>query len=81
MKFQLKTAGYFYTEAQAAELQKIGFTFEPHTGIRKKHEFAKQDSDIEIEFTTLDELVRFAHKWGDLVITEDTIEIYDNYRE
>ena len=34
-----------------------------------------------VEINSLEELVNFSNKYGTLVFNEDTIEIYDDYRE
>ena len=76
MKFTLKTTGNRYADRiriqKVEKLQKFGFTFD------KK--FYKL-SDGEIEINTLEELIEFSREWGELVISEGCIEIYDDYRE
>lgn len=38
-------------------------------------------SQYEIEINTLEELVRFTREYGEIVLDENYIEIYDDYRE
>lgn len=77
MKFTLETTGYFYSAEKAEKLKKLGFTFrDSHYG-----QFAKCLESVDIEIDTLDDLVAFAREWGDVIINEGKIEIYDDYRE
>jgi len=75
MKFTLKTTGNRYADRtriqQVEKLQKFGFTFD--------EKFYKT-SEGEIEINTLDELVEFSKEWGELIILDGCIEIYDDYR-
>ncbi len=41
----------------------------------------KSDHKPSIHVDTLDELLGLSEKWGDLIIGDGHIEIYDNYRE
>ena len=78
MKFKLSTSGHFYDRAKYREqLKKLGFTFQESD----YREYAITDHEPEIEFNTLDDLIKFSKKFGELIITPTTIEIYDNYRE
>ena len=68
MKFKLSTAGSFYTENQAEKLKKLGFTFEPlYAGYHNKDYYEtdklyKTESNVEIEFSTLEELIAFSNE-------------------
>lgn len=44
-------------------------------------EAVKKDSDWVVQINTLEDLVNFSHKYGQLILNEDFIEIYDDYRE
>ncbi len=85
MKFDLSTSGMFYSDKEQMEgLKELGFTFEP------SRSFTKRDRGVDdyvisgeptIEIETLEDLAKFAKKWGEVILWEDSIEIYDNYRE
>lgn len=80
MKFNLSTAGVFYTKEQAEKLKELGFTFssKEHNPTGRLH---KEPSDVEIEISTLEELITFSQEWGELIVSDGYIEIYDDYRE
>jgi len=76
MKFNLCTSGYFYDDAEKRkELEALGFVFE---NIKETWHIVKTTT---IEINSLEELLAFTEKWGDIVLNNDTIEIYDYYRE
>lgn len=77
MRFKLTTSGHFYTEASAEPLRKLGFKFDSYRGGSKLEKI--QDSEIEID--SLEALMDFVSDWGEIVLTDDTIEICDYYRE
>ena len=82
MKFILKTTGWRYRQGhKKKELEKLGFTFS-----KAKHSLAKSgdlliDGEPTITIDSLEELMKFVRKWGRIVLSKGTIEIYDNYRE
>jgi hypothetical protein len=79
MKYKLTTSGCFYRdESKRKKLEKLGFSFEETShGMKIK----RDDNDVVIEISTLEELHKFIRKYGDIVMGEDSIEIYDDYRE
>jgi len=78
MKFTLLTTGYFYpNEEDRLKLQEIGFEFE-HSDYSK---FKKSNKQPEIEINSLEELISFSNKFGEVIINDGSIEIYDDYRE
>jgi len=81
MKFELTTTELFYRRDDECveELKKLGFKFEEYNFFENGLRII--DEDVMIEFETLEELRDFAEKWGELVFTEDEIEIYNGYRE
>lgn len=86
MKFELTASGYYYSEEDAVEYRKLGFDMEDTRqtlpGLRRSPRYAfVRRGDPTIEITTLEELAAFANEWGPLVFNEDSIEIYDDYRE
>lgn len=77
MKFTLSTSGYFYNDPESREeLSRLGFTF----SLKNKFYHINQNT-IEIEINTLEELVEFTKKYGEIVFSDGQIEIYDDYRE
>ena len=85
MKFRLITVGTYYSKAQAERLMKLGFTFEPanEPQIKKQHNpsFRMTESDVFIEINTFKELLEFSNEWGNIIIDQDTIQIFDDRLE
>ena len=83
MKFKLSSSGAFYRPEEAKELESLGFTFKTTKeiyGTFRHAEFYK-DGESEVEINTLEELLQFIKRVGRVVIDENEIEIYDDYRE
>jgi len=80
MKFKLETSGYLYKDTDREKLSKLGFEFEPHKFMEYQWK-KKENINLEIEINSLDQLVEFMGKWGSLILSPDTIEIYDDYKE
>ena len=76
MKFKLKTTRVAYRENQIDDLKSIGFQFE-----RRNDDDFRIVNDPEIEFNSVEEIVEFSKDWGELIIDEDVLEIYDDWRE
>ena len=77
MKFTIQTSGYFYSNKEDIKrLEQIGFSFE-------KSDFRdfKIKGNPEIEINTLEELIQFCNKHGEIIVSDCHIEIYDDYRE
>lgn len=86
MKFKLSTSGCFYSIADAKKLEAIGITCEADTSataFKDKPRIKKRTSMSEIEIGSLEELMAFAEKWGQLIVSHNPpeIEIYDDVRE
>lgn len=82
MKFTVTTAGYFYTTEQAEKLGALGFEFQdctakPINGCEKC--LVGPEEGIEVEIGDLDELMRFQHEWGPLLLDGSAIKIADDY--
>ena len=74
MKFTLSTTCYFYpNEEDRLKLQEIGFEFE--------HSYYLKNKQPEIEINSLEELISFSNKFGAVIISDGSIEIYDDYRD
>jgi hypothetical protein len=84
MKFELTTTGFSYNDEAAEKLQSLGFEFRDVSPcmfiLSTKQKLTKE---ISIEINSLEELMAFSEKWGELVISHNPpgIEIYDDYRE
>lgn len=81
MKFKLTTSGSFYSEPAKKALETLGFKFDPPTpGVGYSRWYMRYDP-VSIEIKDLKELIEFVAKWGDVVLSKDALEIYDDYRE
>ena len=78
MKFELITTGYWYNKENVKPLIELGIPF-----INEMDKYRKDDSiDTFIEINTLEELMEIIKKTKtSIIVSEDTIEIYDGYRE
>ena len=77
MKFTLSTSGHFYPQAdRRKKLEKIGFTFKPSD----YKDFTIEGSP-EIEINSLEELIEFTDRFGEIIVSNSSIEIYNDYRE
>ena len=79
---KLRTAGYFYNEGDTEHLEELGFTFREHA-MYLANRLPKLIicGKPEINFSTLEELMAFVSKHGQVVLDDDTITIYDDYLE
>lgn len=80
MKFKVTTSGAFYTEAQAEKLKKLGFTFGVNEYDTRGRPYMT-GCNVEVEISTLEELIAFSDEWGEIIVSDGEIEIYDDYRE
>ena len=80
MRYNLTTTSSYYLPDDEAKLSKLGFEF------KKVHEdypskTIDDSKDYFIEFKTMEEFRIFVHEYGPIVVRDDMIEIYDDYRE
>lgn len=80
MKFNLSTAGRFYTVEDAKKLEELGFEFDDN-GFSKRLCKRMITNSVEINISSLEELLKFYDKWGELIINSNEIVIYDDYCE
>lgn len=80
MKFDLSTAGNFYTVEDAEKLKALEFQFD-NQGYDKRLCKRILPSDVKIDINSLEELIAFSNKWGELIISDGNIMIYDDYCE
>ena len=76
MKFELITTESVYNEDEIEELKPLGFEFNFKNG-----GYWKTNKEVSIEINSIDELMDFIKQYGRIVIEDNTIEIYDDYRE
>jgi hypothetical protein len=81
MKFKVGTASSFYKREDKEKLEKLGFVFDKSKGFNITEFYKDYDQNVEIEIESLEELMEFVNKWGDIVLSEDGITIYDGYLE
>ena len=83
MWFKLMTSGRLYWRSEYERLKTLGFKFCDEPERWGKYTTIEMDTsyDPRIEFHTLDELMAFVDEWNRVVLTSDTIEIYDDDRE
>lgn len=85
MKFKVQTVACFYDEEDKKKLEALGFKFKPysiqeHKRVGGKYfPYYKIDSSVNIEINTLEELMKFQDEWGQLIINQDCITIFDGY--
>lgn len=78
MEFELSTAGYFYPNKEdRMKYEKLGFKFEPSDYLQ----FKKSNGNPKITLNSLDDLIKFSNEFGEIIVSDGHIEIYDNYRE
>ena len=89
MKCEVTTTTLFYDTQEKEKLEQLGFEFKKmqledgSPGSRWK----RIDALVTLEFNSLDDLLTFSKKWGELIISPTwkaqtiRIEIYDHYRE
>jgi hypothetical protein len=77
MEFTLSTSGHFYPEDdRRKELEKFGFTFK-----KSKYKRFMIDGSPIIEINSLEELIKLADQFHEIIVRNGFIEIYDDYRE
>ncbi len=80
MKFKVTSSGSFYSKEQKVKLEELGFEFSSDAYFVDTPWYKEKDGN-DIEVKTLGALLSFVNVWGSVVLTIDTIEIYDEYRE
>jgi hypothetical protein len=75
MIYKISIAEHFYEEKDE-NLEKLGFSFEQ----QGSYEYMI-DGDPTIEISSLEELQKFVREYGNIVLSEDSITIYNGYLE
>jgi len=79
MQFKLLTTGSFYSKKHIETYEKYGFKFKDYTlGVCDCKQCYQ---DIFIDINSLEDLMKVVDDFGEIVVTENEIEIYDDYRE
>jgi len=86
MKYKLTTAKNFYDKtgkenSDKEKLEKLGLKFKDSSSQWQSESQWYKQEDGEIEINTLEELQDFIKEWGDVVVDEDRIIIYNDYLE
>lgn len=83
MQFKVTTSGVYYAPEQATKLGSLGFRFEPGTPewYPEKNQRKIGYDPVLVEIDSLEALISFSSTWGQVIVSNDTIEIYDDYRE
>ena len=82
MKFRLETSGIYYSESEKNKLEKLGFHFAEADKRNLSTAYRiKSYPKVEIEINSLEELMILVKEFGEIIISENELEIYDNYRE
>ena len=81
MRFKLTKASDWNSTEDKIKYEKLGFKFEPEKDSYFKHTPWYTVENSEIEFNTLEELLNFIKKYGEIILYEDEITIYDDYIE
>lgn len=83
MTFMVYVTKHFYDivvdKDEIAALVNLGFTF--HAYESGEGEFCPDKGKVTVTFSNLDELMTFVKRFNRVVLTEKTIEIYNDYRE
>lgn len=78
MRFNLSVTAFFYTKTEKELLEPLGFRFEYN---RKDKTYMVSDKDVYININNLADLLNLTAKYGQVVIDEENIEIYNDWRE
>ena len=80
MKYTVSTTDWCYTKAQIKDLEALGFTFNLIEDESLRACYSIQGEGV-VSLNTLEDLEGFISRWGEIVLNNFHIEIYDNYRE
>lgn len=86
MKFEVTTAEthYHVDSDEVGILKEFGFSFEetpPFWENDKRNYLRIKDEDVFVEINTLEELLEFTKKYGNIVFGENSIIIYNGWLE
>ncbi len=84
MQFYLKNVATWTTKEHADKLRQLGFKVKEEKNLKYKQHgeyYIEENRAGSITINTLNELMDFIKAYGKIVLDENTIEIYDGYRE
>lgn len=84
MKFKVTTSGVFYSFEDCEKLRQLGFSFVKLKGQERVLTYMKSgpNEGVDVEIGSLEELISFCDNWGGkIVLSRDSIEIYDDFKE
>ena len=81
MKYKLSQAKYWVDDAEKDELEKLGFSFTKGKGVYESLGQWVISGDPEVEINTLEDLNDFVKTYGEIVLRENSITIYNDYLE
>ena len=85
MRFRLTQNKFWMGDEEKEKLEKLGFKFkeELNEDYRKRNEKWKCDNNVEpvIGISSLEDLMKLVKDYGVIVLSENGIEIYNDYRE
>ena len=88
MQLEITATGWSYCKKDAEKLMQLGFEFETKDNSGSKFSYktgselyVKTDKRVFKEFNSIEELMDFAKENKRLVIEDNVVEIYDDYRE
>ena len=84
MKYKLRQAQNWTDTQTKNKLSKLGFSFikeKNKSYVQNGEWYANNEVEPTLEIKDLNELMKFVKKYGDIVLSEDKILIYNNYIE
>ena len=83
MEFGITTTSWDYSKEDAEKLKTLGFEFktESHTNLKGYERYFKKGKEVFKEFSSIEDLMDFVKQYKQVVIYDNTTEIYDDYRE
>ena len=82
MKFNLSTTRVYYSKEEKSKLENFGFNFERVENTKETDKNAYCTSaPVSYEINTLEELMALIKEYCTIVLSENEIEFYDDWRE
>ncbi|MHA1185943.1 MAG: hypothetical protein ACTSSK_03575 [Candidatus Heimdallarchaeota archaeon] len=82
MKFKLTISQTNFNKKEMEEFKELGLEFRKMKNLGRVFYYnGYSEGESEIEINTLEELMEFIKEWGQVIIDEKGIEIYNTYRE
>ncbi len=82
MELTIRPVGQIYSTEDKEKLEALGFQFDRYGSWGGSESWRRLTDSVHVRMRSLNDLLAFAEKWGDLIIEKDgTIRIYDDYYE